>query len=160
MLRPWSGADHELDFPLRAGISSLHPTPWRWSSKREMSAMQTTPETDAEISEAWEAVGISPALVPADFARQLERERNEMISLLRSEKIARNHIIERALQVERERDAARALAGELIASIRINAKHGAFATATIYELEEWLVPFVARLNPALGVECNRRGKKK
>jgi hypothetical protein len=30
-----------------------------------------------------------------------------MVSLLRSEKIARNHIIERALQVERERDEAR-----------------------------------------------------
>ena len=97
-----------------------------------MSAMQTTPETDAEISEAWEAVGISPALVPAEFCRRLERER----------------------------DAARALAGELIASIRINAKHGSFATATIYELEEWLVPFVARLNPTLGVECDSRGKKK
>jgi hypothetical protein len=139
-----------------------------------MSAMQTTPETDAEISKAWEAVGISPALVPAEFCRKLERERDEArtdaarqsTALCAARGIlcdampdinAPTADLVRALVVER--DSARILAGELIASIRINAKHGTFATATVYELEEWLVPFVARLNPALGVECDRRGKK-
>jgi hypothetical protein len=131
-----------------------------------MSAMQTTPETDAEISEAWEAVGISPALVPADFARRLERERDEARTDAARQSTAlcaaRDLLCDampdlnaptadlvRALVVER--DSARILAGELIAAIRLNAMRGTFAAATFEQLEEWLVPYVARLNPALGV---------
>jgi hypothetical protein len=34
-------------------------------------------ETDAAIVKAWSGVGIYPALVPAEFCRQLERERDE-----------------------------------------------------------------------------------
>jgi len=33
-------------------------------------------ETDAAIVKAWSGVGIYPALVPAEFCRKLERERN------------------------------------------------------------------------------------
>ena len=38
------------------------------------------------------------------------------------------------------------LAGELIAAIRVNTMRGTFAEASIEQVEEWLVPWVARLN--------------
>jgi len=44
--------------------------------------------------------------VPVDIARKLERERDEALELLASEKITRNHIIKRSVEVERERDEA------------------------------------------------------
>ena len=37
------------------------------------------------------------------------------------------------------------LAGELIACIRINTMRGSFAEATIEQVEEWLIPWVAKL---------------
>ena len=48
-------------------------------------------------------------VVPTEWAEQLERERDEARELLASEKITRNHIIQRSVEVERERDEARFL---------------------------------------------------
>ena len=45
----------------------------------------------------------------------LECERDEARELLASEKITRNHIIKRSVEVERERDEARAVADDLAA---------------------------------------------
>jgi hypothetical protein len=51
-----------------------------------------TPETDAVL---------------ARLVKKLERERDEARELLASEKITRNHIIKRSVEVEKERDEAR-----------------------------------------------------
>jgi hypothetical protein len=65
-----------------------------------------TPETDgkAYVSVKMTADGPrdGPLVVPADFARKLERERDELAACLASEKITRNHIVERAAKTERE----------------------------------------------------------
>ena len=66
---------------------------------------RATPETDAKASPH---IGFySCATVPANFARALAQERDEARELLASEKITRNHIIKRSIEVERERDEAR-----------------------------------------------------
>jgi predicted nucleic acid-binding protein len=65
-----------------------------------------TPETDAK---KWIEVGYNSYVVSATFAQKLERERDEALELLASEKITRNHIIKRSVEVERERDEARFL---------------------------------------------------
>lgn len=46
----------------------------------------------------------------------------------------------------KQRDEAATLAGELIAAIRINAMRGTFATAAPEQVDEWLQPFIQRLN--------------
>lgn len=71
--------------------------------------IRPTPETDARTY----VPSIGASTVPADFARKLERERDEARELLASEKITRNHIIKRSVEVEQERDKARAVADEL-----------------------------------------------
>jgi hypothetical protein len=62
-----------------------------------------TPETDdvAQLSSL-----LQYETVNANFARKLERERDEAMELLASEKITRNHIIKRSVEVEKERDEA------------------------------------------------------
>jgi hypothetical protein len=64
-----------------------------------------TPETDARTYVPL----LGASTVPAEFARKLEQERDEALELLASEKITRNHIIKRSVEVERERDEARFL---------------------------------------------------
>ena len=56
------------------------------------------------------------------------------------------NLIETSRRMERERNAKKVLAGELIAAIRINVLHGTFEKATIEQVDEWLKPFVERLN--------------
>ena len=60
--------------------------------------MSGTPETDD--------IARGNHVVPTEWAQQLERERDEARELLASEKITRNHIIKRSVEVERERDEA------------------------------------------------------
>jgi hypothetical protein len=72
----------------------------------------STPETDENVS-----VGLENAdreCVPVEFARKLKRERDEARELLASEKITRNHIIEKGGAIEKERDEAREKVKELI----------------------------------------------
>ena len=71
--------------------------------------MSDTPQTDAAVEAAILQDRNHPRIdwVPASFARELERERDEARELLASEKITRNHIIKRSVKVERERDEAR-----------------------------------------------------
>jgi hypothetical protein len=66
--------------------------------------MSNTPETDKAERMAYS----QEYMVPTEFARKLERERDEANELLASEKITRNHIIKRSVEVERERDEAQA----------------------------------------------------
>jgi hypothetical protein len=61
--------------------------------------MSDTPETDD--------IARGNHVVPTEWAQQLERERDEAFELLASEKITRNHIIKRSVEVEKERDEAR-----------------------------------------------------
>jgi hypothetical protein len=76
--------------------------------------MSDTPETDEQFKSF-------PAYFEIDlFCRKLERqrdearaERDEASELLASEKITRNHIIRRSVQVERERDEWRECAEKL-----------------------------------------------
>lgn len=68
--------------------------------------MSDTPETDAFAIKFKTLCG-EKYWVPVDIARKLERERDEARELLASEKITRNHIIKRSVEVERERDEAR-----------------------------------------------------
>ena len=65
--------------------------------------MSNTPDTDKAERMAYS----QEYMVPTEFARKLERERDEANELLASEKITRNHIIKRSVEVERERDEAR-----------------------------------------------------
>jgi hypothetical protein len=74
--------------------------------------MSGTPETDAETIYC-DAMPNMP-WVDADICRKLERERDEARELLASEKITRNHIIKRSVEVEKERDEAREQVKELI----------------------------------------------
>ncbi|MBU6182662.1 MAG: hypothetical protein KGR46_07615 [Verrucomicrobia bacterium] len=72
--------------------------------------MSDTPETDAKASDI---IGFfSCATVPAEFARNLERERDEAIrqrdETNRSSKYACDYNYEQKLKAERERDEARA----------------------------------------------------
>jgi hypothetical protein len=52
-----------------------------------------------------------------DHAQKLEQERDEARELLASEKITRNHIIKRSVEVEKERDEAREALDCLLAVI-------------------------------------------
>jgi hypothetical protein len=78
------------------------------------SSPSNTPETDEQFKSF-------PAYFEIDlFCRKLERqrdearaERDEASELLASEKITRNHIIRRSVQVERERDEWRECAEKL-----------------------------------------------
>jgi tetrahydrodipicolinate N-succinyltransferase len=62
--------------------------------------MTDTPETDAA---EW---GITPndMVVRSGLARKLERERDEALALLASEKSTRNHIVKEAIKTEYKRD--------------------------------------------------------
>jgi len=51
-----------------------------------------------------------------------------------------------ALELERELDEAKTLAGELIAMIRVNVMRGTFRDATIEQVDEHLRPWIERLN--------------
>lgn len=69
-----------------------------------------TPETDAarvtEKNGCIATFGVSQ-VVSVNFARKLERERDEARELLASEKITRNHIIQRGIEMQKEHDEAR-----------------------------------------------------
>jgi hypothetical protein len=65
---------------------------------------KATPETDARTYVPL----LGASTVPANFARKLERERDEARGLLASEKITRDHIIKRGIEMQKERDEARA----------------------------------------------------
>lgn len=69
--------------------------------------MSDTPKTDA----AWDKYTSPPYTYAAGdlriLAQQLERERDEAFELLASEKITRDHIIEKGGAIEKERDKAR-----------------------------------------------------
>ena len=71
--------------------------------------MSDTPQTDAAVEAAILQDRNHPRIdwVPASFARELERERDEARELLESEKITRNHIIQRGIEAQKERDEAR-----------------------------------------------------
>jgi len=64
--------------------------------------MSETPETDAALYPMDQVDIVWP-----EFARKLERERDEAIELLASEKITRDHVIKRGIEMQKERDEAR-----------------------------------------------------
>jgi hypothetical protein len=105
-----------------------------------------TPRTDAaELTEPYEIRALGFCVVHIDFARQLERERDDWEEHAVKFANERESNAMQALAYKAERDSARVLAGELIAAIRVNVMRGTFATATIEQADDWLVPFVARL---------------
>lgn len=61
--------------------------------------------------------------------------------------------VEATEKVAKERDAQQALAGELIAAIRVNMLRGTFADSTPEQVENWLVPFIARLKKSETAPC-------
>lgn len=65
-----------------------------------------TPETDA-FSVKFKSVCGSKAWVPTDICRRIERERDELIDHLESEKITRNAVIDKLGKAIKERDEAR-----------------------------------------------------
>ena len=70
--------------------------------------MSDTPETDAfffRIDIDWD--------MEVEFARKLERERDEADRSLEKEKIALKYIIKRAIETERDRDDARNMVEKL-----------------------------------------------
>jgi hypothetical protein len=70
--------------------------------------MSDTPETDDQpIIYAMNDLCYQVPCVDLEFARKLERERDELAALLAAEKATRNSIIEKGVQTERERDEAR-----------------------------------------------------
>ena len=76
--------------------------------------MSDTPETDAKWQELC-CSNLSWYHIAENFkahCQEKERERDEAFALLASEKITRNHIIKRSVEVERERDEAREAAGK------------------------------------------------
>jgi hypothetical protein len=71
--------------------------------------MSATPETDAAQHEGLLRTNPIPMqVVTANFARKLEQERDEARELLASEKITRDQIIKRGIEMQKERDEARA----------------------------------------------------
>lgn len=71
---------------------------------RVMGKTSDTPETDAE---EFALIGTDYAAVKSDFARRLERQRNEARELLASEKSTRNAIIAKGIETERQLAEAR-----------------------------------------------------
>jgi hypothetical protein len=82
-----------------------------------------TPETDAAQHEGLLRTNSIPMqVVTANFARKLERERDEAREDLESEKNTRNAIIEKGLKLERQlREVQEAL--EYIANAGLSARH-------------------------------------
>ena len=81
-----------------------------------------TPETDAEIKIELTCACYPNEYVSGDFARKLERERDEAREDLESEKNTRNAIIEKGLKLERQlREMQEAL--EYIANAGLSARH-------------------------------------
>lgn len=70
-----------------------------------------TPETDA----AWKEGNA----IREWTCRKMERERDEANELLASEKITRNHIIKRSVEVERERDEAREIIADSLKALPV-----------------------------------------
>jgi hypothetical protein len=71
--------------------------------------MNKTPETDA-FAKAMYSRGVDShhdGREALKHAKRLERERDEARELLASEKITRNHIIQRGIEMQKERDEAR-----------------------------------------------------
>ena len=65
--------------------------------------LRPTPETDAEeLHEPYLVNELPFCVVRIDFARRLERERNEARELLASEKSTRNAIIAKGIETERQ----------------------------------------------------------
>ena len=70
--------------------------------------MSDTPETDDQsIIYAINDNGYQVPCVEIEFARKLEQERDEARELLASEKITRDHVIKRGIEMQKERDEAR-----------------------------------------------------
>ena len=63
-------------------------------------------------------------------------------------KLMQDELVEHCRTLRTERDQYRMMAGELIAAIRINSLRGTFATCTHDDIELWLKPWIARLNPS------------
>jgi hypothetical protein len=57
--------------------------------------MNITPETDAMVESSFYSINFPTNPIPAEFARRLERERDELLALLASEKSTRNHIVQK-----------------------------------------------------------------
>ena len=114
--------------------------------------MSETPETDAELNLYFrhgEAHQISVTWV--EFARKLERERDELAALLAAEKATRNSIIEKGVKTERERDEARKSLDEM-------SKYLAQATAQQDHAETELRKWMAFAKNVLG-ERNEAKKR-
>lgn len=71
--------------------------------------LRPTPETDAQAG-----FHDLDTAVPADFARRLERQRNEAREQLASEKATRNAIIAKGIEMEHQLAEARAICEELV----------------------------------------------
>ena len=75
---------------------------------------RATPETDDQpIIYAINDNGYQVPCVDIEFARKLARELDEAFDLLASEKTTRNHIIQRGIKMQQERDEAMAIGQEL-----------------------------------------------
>jgi len=59
-------------------------------------------------------------------------------------------VADRAIRMERQRDAAVMLAGELVAIIRVNAMRGTWSEVTPEQVDEFLVPWIAKLRTVQG----------
>jgi hypothetical protein len=102
--------------------------------------MSATPETDDQpIIYAMNDNGYQVPCVDLEFARRLKRERDEARELLASEKITRDHVIKRGIEMQKERDEAR----------EQNAKLRDIADRAIIPLECDGVPWGAKLRAEL-----------
>jgi hypothetical protein len=107
-----------------------------------------TPRTDAaELTEPYEIRALGFCVVPIEFARQLERERDDWEEHAIKFANERESNAMQALAYKAERDEYRRIAGELVAAIRINTKHGTFATATIEDVDQWLKQWTDKFGP-------------
>jgi hypothetical protein len=91
-----------------------------------------TPETDDQpIIYALNELQYQILCVDSEFARKLERERDE----------ARKHLEvlrQKLAQALVERAEARGLFAEFFSAVRVNVLRGGFSTASPEEIEEWL----------------------
>jgi hypothetical protein len=116
------------------------------------------PEKDPYCVDCWKDERERDALCPSDATTcspsSLTRETDQLeecdqykVDEDYAEYNAYRRMIEHARTLERERDEYRRIAGELIAAIRINAKHGTFATATIEDVDQWLKQWTDKFGP-------------
>ena len=112
--------------------------------------MNDTPETN-EFAIKFKTTCGEKYWVPVDIARKLEQERDEAFDLLASEKITRNHIIERGIEMQKELAEAREESLEQARLLGISGERECRIIAERDEARREMLGWENKWNAAIGM---------